>query len=189
LIHYDQDGLNYFAHKIYRCSTKNIDRKEKGMLPKGSRKAMAELLPGPLAPNIKGHVIFKEVPGGTEVTVEVTGLPEFQPALENSAQIGPHGFHIHEYGNIEVGDASNPFPSTGGHWNPTNDPHGNHAGDFPVLFSNHGCAATTFFTDKFRIADIINRSVVIHQSPDDYRSQPAGNSGKKLSAGIIKPIQ
>lgn len=67
-------------------------------------------------------------------------------------------------------------------------PHGNHAGDFPVLFSNNGYARMSFFTDKFKPEDIINRSVIIHQNPDDYRSQPAGNSGKRIACGVIYPV-
>jgi len=65
-------------------------------------------------------------------------------------------------------------------------PHGNHAGDFPVLFSNNGVARMCFFTNKFKVADIIGKAVVIHQNPDDYRTQPAGDSGKRLACGVIK---
>ena len=68
----------------------------------------------------------------------------------------------------------------------TNQPHGNHAGDFPVLFSNNGVARMCFFTNKFKVADIIGKAVVIHQSPDDYRTQPAGDAGKRLACGVIK---
>lgn len=193
MIHYDSESLDYFAHKIYRCSSDNINRKEKG-IPKrslqpnsrSSLQAFADIISGPLFPNVKGHIIFKDIYDGIEINVHITGLPEFRPPSENNVQIGPHGFHIHEYGNIDIGEASNPFPHTGDHWNPANQPHGNHAGDFPVLFSNHGRAIMTFFTDKFKVSDIIGRSVVIHQSPDDYHSQPGGNSGKKMAAGIIK---
>jgi Cu-Zn family superoxide dismutase len=85
-----------------------------------------------------------------------------------------------------VGDPANPFESADGHWNPTNQPHGNHAGDFPVLFSNNGYSKMCFFTDKFHVHDIIGRSVIIHQNPDDYRTPPSGNSGKMLGCGVIR---
>lgn len=75
---------------------------------------------------------------------------------------------------------------SGGHWNPTGAPHGNHAGDFPVLFSNHGKAQMCFLTDKFPVADIIGKAVVIHENPDDYRTQPAGSSGRRIACGIIQ---
>jgi Cu-Zn family superoxide dismutase len=77
--------------------------------------------------------------------------------------------------------------AAGDHWNPTLQPHGNHAGDFPALISNHGRAYMTFFTDKFRVADVIGKAVIIHQSPDDFRTQPAGAAGKRLACGIIQP--
>lgn len=64
-------------------------------------------------------------------------------------------------------------------------PHGNHSGDFPVLFSNDEYARMSFFTDKFKPTDIIGKSVIIHENPDDYRSQPAGNSGKRIACGVI----
>lgn len=146
---------------------------------------VAEIRGGPLAPNLYGVVTFKEVVNGTEVYIEVWGLPPYKPAENNKPPIGPHGFHIHENGNCQIGDPENPFQAAGGHWNPTNQPHGNHAGDFPVIFSNNGYAKMNFFTDKFKPADIIGKSVIIHQNPDDYRSQPAGNSGKRLACGVI----
>lgn len=148
--------------------------------------AAAIIKGGPLAPGIDGVVTFKDAPGGVKVNVDVTGLPAFKPASDGNPQIGPHGFHIHEAGNCNVGDPSEPFKAAGEHWNPTNQPHGNHAGDFPVLFSNHGWAHMEFFTDKFRVADIIGKAVIIHQSPDDYRTQPAGASGKRLACGVIR---
>jgi Cu-Zn family superoxide dismutase len=149
------------------------------------RSAMATIRGGPLAPDIIGTVVFRDVSGGTEVSVEVNGLPSFR-RIPGKPPIGPHGFHIHEFGNCTVGDPKDPFQAAGGHWNPDNQPHGNHAGDFPVLFSNNGYAKMTFFTNRFRVAEIIDRSVLIHESPDDYRTQPAGNSGRRLACGVIK---
>lgn len=147
--------------------------------------ARAILKGGPLAPTLKGFVVFTDVPGGTEVYTEVTGLPAFSPAKDGKPQVGPFGFHIHENGNCDIGDPANPFMSAGGHFNPTNQPHGNHVSDFPVLFSNGGRARMTFFTNKFKVANIVGKSVMIHESPDDYKTQPSGGSGRKLACGII----
>ncbi|WP_019121897.1 superoxide dismutase family protein [Brevibacillus massiliensis] len=149
-------------------------------------RAIARIQGGPLAPNLSGYVAFEEVPNGTEVYVEVNGLPPYQPAEAGQSPIGPHGFHIHENGSCDVGNPQNPFQSAGEHWNPDNQPHGHHAGDFPVLFSNNGYARMSFFTDRFRVPDVIGKSVIIHQNPDDYRTQPAGNSGKRLACGVIQ---
>ncbi|HLR68208.1 superoxide dismutase family protein [Virgibacillus alimentarius] len=149
-------------------------------------RAFAQIRGSELAPNLHGYVTFMEVPYGTEVTVEVAGLPAYQPAQGDQDPIGPHGFHIHKHANCTVGDESDPFQAAGGHWNPDNQPHGNHAGDFPVLFSNDGYARMTFFTNRFRPQDVVGRSVMIHQNPDDYRSQPSGDSGKRIGCGPIK---
>ena len=142
---------------------------------------------GPLAPGIEGVITFKDAPGGTEIRVDITGLPPYRPAVNGDSPVGPHGFHIHQFGNCEVGNPADPFTAAGGHWNPDNQPHGNHAGDFPVLFSNHGAARMCFFTDRFKPADVVGKAIVIHQNPDDYRTQPAGDAGKRLACGEIKP--
>lgn len=144
---------------------------------------------GPLALDIREIVWFDPSMGGTWVTVELNGLPDYKPAANESAPIGPHGFHLHEFGTCNVGNPQSPFEDAGGHWNPTNQPHGNHAGDFPVIFSNHGYSYMSFFTNKFRPEDVIGKSVIIHEDPDDYRTQPNGAAGKRLACGVIGYIR
>ena len=148
--------------------------------------AIAHMRGSNLAPEVYGTVKFWGVDEGSWVEVEMFGLPDFQEETQNAPQIGPFGFHIHENdtcGNI-FGDP--PFAAAGGHWNPDGEPHGNHPGDFPVLFSNGGTAKMLFFTDRFFPEEIIGRSVVIHQSPDDYVSQPSGSGGKRIACGSIE---
>lgn len=148
--------------------------------------AYAEINGSPLVPYVRGYVIFTDVPYGTEVFVEVVGLPLYEPANDHDEPIGPHGFHIHEHGTCEIGDLDDPFQDAGGHWNPNDERHGNHPGDFPVLFSNAGYARMSFFTNRFTTQDIIGKSVIIHLNPDDFRTQPAGDSGKRIACGIIR---
>ncbi len=155
--------------------------------PGQGRAAVAHITGGPLARQLRGTVWFQEVQGGTEVCAEVTGLPRYQPGQEGKNPIGPHGFHIHENGSCQVGNPQDPFQDAGEHWNPDQQPHGNHAGDFPVLFSNDGYARMCFFTNRFRPQDVIGKAVIIHQYPDDYRTQPAGDAGKRLGCGVIQP--
>lgn len=150
--------------------------------------AMAKISGSPLYPNINGTVYFKDVSNGTAVYVYVTGLPKYQPDKDGQSPIGPHGFHIHENGSCEIGNPNEPFKSAGGHWNPDNQPHGNHAGDFPVLFSNDGISIMSFFTNKFKVSDVIGKSIIIHENPDDYRSQPSGKGGKRIACGIIREL-
>lgn len=149
--------------------------------------AIANIRGGPIRPQMRGKVFIKDVPYGAQVYVNIQGLPPYQPAKGDVDPIGPFGFHIHEFGNCNIGEREDPFKDAGGHWNPTNQPHGNHAGDFPVLFSNDGSAIMSFFTNKFKVRDVIGKSIIIHENPDDYRTQPSGNAGRRLGCGVIKP--
>ncbi|EQB34988.1 MULTISPECIES: superoxide dismutase family protein [Virgibacillus] len=146
----------------------------------------AEINGGPLAPEINGFVTFQQVYNGTMVCAQIEGLPPYQAGQGDGRPIGPHGFHLHENDSCQIGDQQNPFQEAGEHWNPTDQPHGNHAGDFPVLFSNNGFAYICFFTNKFLPTDVIGKAIIIHQSPDDYRTQPAGDAGKRLACGVIQ---
>lgn len=148
--------------------------------------AFAVVNGSPQYKNIRGIIFFNASPGGTWVDVEMSGLPKYQQGTEGNSQVGPFGFHIHEGGDCTVGENDMPFMGAMGHYNPDNQPHGNHAGDFPVLFSNNGYSRMSFFTDRFKPEDIIGRTVIVHLSPDDYRTQPAGNSGKRIACGIIR---
>lgn len=151
----------------------------------GRPAAVAEIRGGPLAPHLGGRVTFEAVTAGTLVRVELQGLPAYQPG---TPPIGPHGFHIHAVGNCEVGDPRDPFLAAGGHYDPDGQPHGNHAGDLPVVFSHHGVARMVVYTGRFRPQEVIGRSVIIHENPDDFRTQPAGASGRRLGCGIIQAV-
>ncbi len=59
-------------------------------------------------------------------------------------------------------------------------------GDLPPLFENNGYAYMSVLINKFKIKDIIGRVVIIHDMPDDFNSQPSGNSGKKIACGKIE---
>lgn len=143
--------------------------------------AIAYINGGSDYPRIMGTVGFKAANGGTWVDADIKGLPGFRAETEESPQIGPHGFHIHEN---PCGGGN--FDAAGGHYNPSGQPHGNHDGDMPALFSSDGAAKMLFFTNKFTPEDIIGRSVVIHLSPDDYMTQPAGGSGERIACGTIE---
>ncbi len=133
---------------------------------------------------IIGTVGFKKAGNGTWVDVDIKGLPEFAEETEETPQIGPFGFHIHEKPCVG-GD----FESAGGHWNKKGAPHGNHTGDLPVLFSNGGAAKMLVYTDKFTPDEAIGKSVVIHLSPDDYKTQPSGGSGERIACGVIEKAE
>ncbi len=150
--------------------------------------AIAHMEGSDLAPDVHGTVKFLGIADGCWVEAEIFGLPDFAEGMENSPQVGPFGFHIHERDTCGSIHSDTPFEAAGGHWNPDGEPHGNHAGDFPVLFSNGGTAKMLFFTNRFFPEEIIGRSVVIHQSPDDYKTQPSGNGGKRIACGSIVAV-
>jgi superoxide dismutase, Cu-Zn family len=131
-----------------------------------------------------GMVTF--VPQGNRVRVmaTVTGLTP-----------GLHGFHIHEKGDCSAADAM----SAGGHFNPTNAPHGNpaagghHGGDMPMLEANAaGNASLDATLDTVTLdagaSGIVGRAVIVHKDPDDYKTQPTGNSGARVACGVIAGV-
>ena len=130
--------------------------------------------------SINGKADFYETYGGTVVVAEVTGIPA---GMETDGK-GFFGFHIHE-GKRCTGNAADPFADTGGHYNPGNVAHPGHAGDLPPLLSNKGTAWMAVYTSRFFPEEVVGRTVVIHGMPDDFRTQPSGDSGMKIACGEI----
>jgi Cu-Zn family superoxide dismutase len=107
---------------------------------------------------------------------------------------GVHGIHIHT-----VGACTGSFTSAGGHWNPTgrqhgfDNPMGPHMGDLQnitvaadssadVAVNNRGGG---FLRGPGGLLDGDGASIVVHAGPDDYRSDPAGNSGARIACGVL----
>lgn len=132
-------------------------------------------------PKIQGTVYFYPLWGGTLVVAEINGLPTGEkPCGERF-----FGFHIHE-GNSCTGTREDPFADTKNHFNPSQCEHPFHSGDLPPLMGNNGYALTIFYTDRFLPEEIIGRTAVIHDMPDDFKSQPSGASGTKIACGVIE---
>lgn len=131
-------------------------------------------------PNLYGKVSFKQLKDGVLVTAEINGLPY----EEDSCKSGIFGFHIHE-GNSCTGTEENPFADAKAHYNKTECNHPYHSGDMPPLFGNKGYAYMSFFTDRFTVNDIIDRVVIIHRMPDDFKTLPSGNAGEMIACGKI----
>ena len=128
-------------------------------------------------PELRGEVLFYPFLGGSLLLFRVAGLPGN----------GFFGFHIHEKGECCTG-GDVPFHCAGGHWNPEGVNHPGHAGDLPVLLSGGGLAYGMVYTDRFTPGAAAGRSVIIHDRPDDYRSQPAGDSGERIACGVIEAL-
>ncbi len=59
-------------------------------------------------------------------------------------------------------------------------------GDLPPLIENNGYAYMSVLLNKFSINEIIGKTVIIHDMPDDFTTQPSGNSGTKIACGVIQ---
>lgn len=130
---------------------------------------------------INGTFWFRKIKDGVLVTAKVYNLPTSKQICQNKI----FAVHIHQNGNCS-GTIADPFSNVGTHYNPDNCIHPNHAGDLEPLFENNGYAYYSFITNRFSIDEIIGRSVIIHDDPDDFTTQPSGNSGNKIACGVIK---
>ena len=134
--------------------------------------------------SIRGEVLFYQLNDGVYIKAYITGIPDTNSKGEPTRF---HGFHIHENGNCSQNNTNESFPYTGNHFNPTNADHPFHAGDLPPILSANGIGILSVFTDAFRVIDIIERSIILHDGPDDFTSQPSGMSGNKIACGVIMP--
>ncbi|KAL6276233.1 hypothetical protein ACE6H2_019834 [Prunus campanulata] len=136
--------------------------------------------------SVEGVVtLSQEDDGPTTVNVRITGLTP-----------GPHGFHLHEYG-----DTTNGCISTGPHFNPKSLTHGapedeiRHAGDLGNIVANaDGVAEVTIVDNQIPLTGpnaVIGRALVVHELEDDLGkgghelSLSTGNAGGRLACGVV----
>lgn len=137
--------------------------------------------------NVTGTVVFTE-----EVNDKVMMM-----AYLKGLTPGEHAIHIHEKADCSSADGK----STGGHWNPTHQPHGKwgategyHRGDIGNFTADEkGNATVHFMTNEWCIGcedetkNILGKAVIVHQGVDDLTSQPSGAAGARVSCtGIIQ---
>lgn len=143
--------------------------------------AMAVLQPrGDLT--LTGSVTFTQVGDTVTIAAHVEGVTP-----------GKHGFHLHELGDCSAED----FTSTGGHFNPTEAPHGGpddrvrHAGDFGnIEVGEDGSGHVELTSDMISVADgpntVVGRAVILHEGEDDLESQPTGAAGGRIACGVVE---
>lgn len=131
---------------------------------------------------VSGMVTFAKQGTAVLVSGEVRGLA---PNKE-------HGFHVHDKGDCSSGDGM----STGGHFNPQGKAHGahehgeHHAGDLVSLKADANGVArfsytSTSITVGDGVTDVIGRGLIVHRDPDDFKTQPTGNSGARVACAVI----
>lgn len=154
---------------------------------------VATFVPSPINPaGISGTVRFHQCSEISITTVEIN-LKGFKPNQT-------HAIHIHEFGDLTDG-----CTSLGGHFNPFNKQHGyykihgndRHAGDLinNILTDARG-NVNIYFKDPLlnlfsQALNIIGRSVVIHEKPDDLgirgtlESKTTGSAGERIACSVI----
>ena len=133
---------------------------------------------------VTGNIVFKQE--GEIVTMV---------AIISELSEGTHAIHLHEKADCSSDDGK----SSGGHWNPTAQPHGRwgategfHQGDIGNFEADaNGNGSITFSTDKWCIGcgnetkDIIGKAIIVHEGTDDFTSQPSGAAGTRVSCGGV----
>jgi Cu-Zn family superoxide dismutase len=131
-----------------------------------------------------GRADFWEENGGVRVFVQGTQL---SPGL--------HGIHLHAVGKCDPPA----FESAAAHFNPAakqhgfGNPAGAHAGDLPNLpvgndgtgTLHHLTTLVTLGSGPNSVFDSDGTALVIHVSPDDYGTDPAGNAGARVACGVV----
>jgi Cu-Zn family superoxide dismutase len=129
-----------------------------------------------------GTVRAWQTAGGVSFRISASGLPH-----------GLHGLHVHAVGRCDPPE----FKTAGAHWNPAgkqhgmNNPAGPHAGDLPnVEVAANGVLNATVTLAGASMANLLDAdgaALVIHASPDDYKTDPSGNSGARIACAVIQP--
>lgn len=133
---------------------------------------------------VQGELTLTASDGGVSIAGDINGLA---PSTE-------HGIHVHETGDCSAPDAK----SAGGHFNPGNMDHGapsspvHHLGDIPNIQSNaEGHATVNAMISGATLRDggandLVGKAVIVHAKPDDYKTQPSGDSGDRIACGVVK---
>lgn len=130
----------------------------------------------------KGVVRFTDAANGVKVVADIEGLT---PGAS-------HGFHVHEFGDCTVPDATSAgshydAAGTRHHGGPADTPR--HSGDMGNIQADaNGKAHFELLLEGVSIlghnAPIAGRAVVVHAKPDDF-GQPVGNAGARIGCGVI----
>lgn len=130
--------------------------------------------------SIEGEVTFYDVYGGTIIKVKLSGIPQM---IEEKSG-GFLGLHIHE-GCCCKGNREDAFAQAGSHLNFQKTLHPRHTGDLPPLLVSDGMAYMEVYSGRFYPEEVVGKTIIIHDMPDDFKSQPSGNSGRKIACGEI----
>lgn len=112
---------------------------------------------------------------------------------------GKYGVHVHEAGVCDT-EADPPFDTAGGHFNPTDEEHGDinadpsHAGDLGNLeVDDEGSFEHEVLAEKLTLKSGESNSLMsedgtalmIHSGEDDLETDPSGDSGDRWACAVI----
>jgi len=148
--------------------------------PGGMAEATAEVVD--VNGSTLGTIHARDTPSGVvSLTISLTGVPE-----------GLHGIHIHETGDCSAAD----FSSAGGHLakgksHGIMSEDGPHPGDMPnATVQIDGALQQEYFLHGLTVAEDMldddGSAFVMHTGPDDYETQPAGDSGDRYACGAFR---
>jgi superoxide dismutase, Cu-Zn family len=135
---------------------------------------------------------------GTVRIVETRYGLAFHPALKGLPP-GLHGFHVHENPSCAPAQrdgAAVAALGAGGHLDPQGtkrhgEPWGDgHLGDLPALYvAADGSATQPVLGPRLKLADVANRSLMVHAGADNHADHPAplGGGGARIACGVIAP--
>jgi Cu-Zn family superoxide dismutase len=132
-----------------------------------------------------GEAILEKAKEGVKIKLHVSSLPP-----------GEHALHIHAVAKCDPPD----FKTAGPHFNPESKKHGTknaegpHAGDLPnFVVAEDGHARVSITATRVTLGkgrDSVfhpdGTSLVVHEKPDDYATDPAGNAGARIACGVIQ---
>lgn len=145
---------------------------------------MGEVHGGAQFPDIEGLIHAFWLNDELYFQAEFTGLPPDRV----------FGLHIHDGVICGTAEGDQPFTEAGGHLSLCPEGtwcarHPYHAGDLPPVISDSvGYAAMQVFIGKAKISDYSGKPIILHSMPDDFSTQPAGNSGKRIACGIFMEV-
>lgn len=133
---------------------------------------------------------------GTVTIVQTPYGLVFEPKLKGLVP-GLHGFHVHEHPSCAPAEDNGkmvPAKAAGGHLDPASTKrHGSpwgdgHLGDLPTLFvAADGTATHPVLAPRLRLADVKQRSLMIHAGGDNYSDdpKPLGGGGARAACGVV----
>lgn len=134
-----------------------------------------------------GTIEFMDTPQGLAILTYLKDLPP-----------GQHGFHVHTHpscdakekdgqpvAGLAAGDHYDPA-QTGRHAGPQGQ---GHLGDLPLLtVTADGRSRQNLTAPNLKVADLKNRSIMIHAGGDNFSDEPKplGGGGERIACGVVE---